>query len=85
MVEQVCLVDEVVETIVEDDAEGVPMGPNIVAADIDDAVLGTFGGDEDAQETSATPSDMRARLTKLFEAYGEDGDDSGSAPCRPKL
>jgi len=75
----VCLVDEVVETMVEDDGEdsgGLMSGPGIVAADANDEILGTFpadGGAEGSSQTSATPLDVRSMLDRLYE--GDGGDD----------
>ena len=66
---EVCLVDEVVETLIDDDGSG-NAGPAIVASDADDEVLGTFGGAEQ-QDTTAAPTDVRAMLDKLFDADGE--------------
>merc|ERR1719197_1692936 len=67
---EVCLVDEVVETLIEDDGSGGANGPGIIAADAADEVLGTFPSDgmDAAQETSAVPKDVRAMLDRLFDA-----------------
>ena len=67
---EVCLVDEVVETLVDDDGSGANLGVGIVAADTDDAVLGTFPHEsfEQASQTSGANQDVRAMLEKMFDA-----------------
>ena len=74
---EVCLVDEVVETLIEDDGSGTMPGPGIVAADAEEAILGTYPDDgrAAAQETSVVPNDVRAMLDRLYDgdAGGEDG------------
>jgi len=78
---EVCLVDEVVESLIDEDSE--LQQPGIVAADADDAVLGTFPMDglEAAQQTSVTPSDVREMLDRLYD--GESGAEPGDAPEQP--
>jgi len=76
---EVCLVDEVVETLI-DDEDGSGGGPGIVAANEDDVVLGTFGADgqEAAQETSVVPNDVRTMLNRLLADDGSSGDQDAS-------
>jgi len=75
---EVCLVDEVVESLFDEDEDGA-LQPGIVAADADDEVLGTFpiDGLEAAQQTSVAPSDVRDMLNRLYDA--ESGDEPGDA------
>ena len=85
---EVGLVDEVVETLVEDTGDSDRVGPGIVAADASDAILGTFppsDGTTQGSETSASSNDVRAMLDRLFdtgtgpEEGGDDDDGRASA------
>ena len=73
--------DEVVESLFDDD-DGA-LQPGIVAADADDAVLGTFpvDGMEAAQQTSVAPNDVREMLDRLYDAGS--GDETGDASQAP--
>jgi len=70
---EVCLVDEVVETII-DDAEQHDMLPRMVASDDSDEVLGSIdvGGSDAQQLSSLAPSEVRSMLDRLFESDDDD-------------
>jgi len=90
---EVCLVDEVIETIIdEDDAnpdggdglDGLTAelmsGPRVVASDESDEVIGSVTGG-DAQESSMSPAAVRTMLNRLFD-QDEDaflGDSDGDS------
>ena len=76
---EVCLVDEVVETLIESNDENMIGQGTLVAADADDEILGTFGGAEDAGETTAAPRDVRAMLDRLYEATDDDAGEEGAS------
>ena len=80
---EVCLVDEVVETMVEDDGSGELPGPGIIAADESDTVLGAFPADpaEAARETTAVPKDVRAMLSRIYEGEDGEGEGGGAGPA----
>ena len=87
---EVCLVDEVVETMVEGDGSGELPGPGIIAADSSDQVLGSFPAEpaEAARETSAVPRDVRAMLNRIYaseggEADAGEGEGGGAGPPLP--
>ena len=82
---EVCLVDEVVETII-DDAEGGEGGEGggpapgtitaeVVAEDIDDEVIGQVSATGDAQQSNAAPANVRDMLERLY-----SGDPSEEPP-----
>ena len=78
---EVCLVDEVVETIIDTEAD--PEASAVVAADEFDEVIGTVGkvGDEwtaqwKRQESSAMPTDARSMLERMYD--GNDAAGGGS-------
>ena len=80
----VCLVDEVVETMVDsDEGDDAALRPGVIASDFSDHILGSLGGVPDAmmtasQDTSAAPAEVRAMLDRIFD--GEDGSDDKPAP-----
>jgi hypothetical protein len=76
---EVCLVDEVVETLMDDEDPAYEGTPGVVASDTSDQVLGTVGGADGSptQESSAMPADVRAMLDRCFDSANDSGDDSG--------
>jgi hypothetical protein len=80
----VCLVDEVLETILDDDSSL----PGVVASDANDLVLGAVGGGGAAGgDSTASPASVRAMLNRLMRDSGfhsgsldEEGDDDRLAP-----
>jgi len=75
---EVCLVDEVVETVIDDlsEAEFNAM-PNVVATDGADEVLGSFTPEESG--SSVSPASVREMLEGLFDATDAAGSD-GAPP-----
>ena len=79
-----CLVDEVLETILDDDSSL----PGVVASDANDLVLGAVGGGGTAGgDSTASPASVRAMLNRLMRDSGfhsgsldEEGDDDRLAP-----
>jgi len=68
----VCLVDEVVETILEDEAS-----PGVVASSESDEVLGSVGGGDApavGHDSSASPSSVRAMLNRCLDGADDDSD-----------
>lgn len=83
----VCLVDEVLETILDDDSSDSSL-PGVVASDANDLVLGAVGGGGAAGgDSTASPASVRAMLNRLMRDSGfhsgsldEEGDDDRLAP-----
>jgi len=67
----VCLVDEVVEMLLENEDE-----PSLVAADEDDVTLASIGGAAPEGKSSATPQRVLKMLDRLF--HGVNASDSDS-------
>jgi len=80
---EICLVDEVIETVIEDAAAEADGLPRIVATDEDDALLGQTGGSSASEvltgagENSIVPPNVREMLEGLW-----DGDSSAEAEGR---
>ena len=83
---EVCLVDEVVETILDDeggdDAEApyITGVPGVIASDINDEILGSVSRDAgtSAQESSAIPAAVRKMLEGLYEQTADEGSSTSS-------
>jgi len=67
----VCLVDEVVETIIDDETQ-----PGVVASDETDEVLGAVGGAV-GSDSSASPASVRAMLNRILDDQDADDDAEG--------
>jgi len=71
---EVCLVDEVIETIIDEDDEAdgadslgaITVEPNVVASDGSDNVMGSVSGDP-SEGSSVVPASVRAMLDRLYE------------------
>jgi len=67
---EVCLVDEVVEAVVDDSSDLDSAMPGLVAADASDQILGSVSSEADtsAQQSSVAPAAVRSMLDRLYGA-----------------